>query len=126
MTVEPRPRHGAAIKVLHIEDDPSVVRSVARVLRLHGCEVMSAASGDRAIQLIEDGLIPDLILTDYHLSSGLAGDQAITEIETRLGFRPPTLMLASVRGPCVEKMKSVADRIFAKPAGIFSMRTSTS
>ena len=116
MTVEPTPRHGGAIKVLHIEDDPSVARSVARLLRLHGYEVMSAASGDRAIQLVEDGLIPDLILTDYHLPSGLAGDQVITEIETRLGFKPPTLMLASVRGPCVEKMKSVADRIFAKPA----------
>ena len=116
MTVEPTPRHGDAIKVLHIEDDPSVARSVARLLRLHGYEVMSAASGDRAIQLVEEGLIPDLILTDYHLPSGLAGDQVITEIETRLGFKPPTLMLAGIRGACIEKMNSVADRIFAKPA----------
>ena len=116
MTVESTPRHGGGVKVLHIEDDRSVARSVARLLRLQGYEVMSAVSGDHAIQLIEDGLIPHLILTDYHLPSGLAGDQVITEIETRLGFKPPTLMLASVRGPCVEKMKPVADRIFAKPA----------
>lgn len=79
------PTHGA-IKVLHIEDDPSVARSMARLLRLHGYEVISATSGDEAIQLVEDGLVPDLILTDYHLPLEMTCDQVITEIETRLGF----------------------------------------
>jgi CheY-like chemotaxis protein len=109
------PTHGA-IKVLHIEDDPSVARSVARLLRLHGYEVIGATSGDEAIQLVEDGLVPDLILTDYHLPREMTGDQVITEIETRLGFKPPTIMLASLPGPRLEKVKSVADRIYAKPA----------
>ncbi len=116
MSVEPTPRHRGAIKVLHIEDDSGVARSVARVLRLQGYEVISAASGDDSIQLVEDGLIPDLILTDYHLPSGMTGDQVITEIETRLGFKPPTIMLASVRAPCVDEIQSVANRVFAKPA----------
>jgi CheY-like chemotaxis protein len=114
--VESTPQHGDAIKVLHIEDDPGVARAVARLLRLHGYEVISAASGDEAIQLVEDGLVPDLILTDYRLPAKMTGGQVITEIETRLGFKPPTIMLASVPGPCIEKMKPVADTIFAKPA----------
>ncbi len=105
-----------AIKVLHIEDDPSVARSVARLLRLHGYEVISTTSGDEAIQLVEDGLIPDLILSDYHLPLEMTCDQVITEIETRLGFKPPTILLASVPGVETKKMRSVADRIFAKPA----------
>jgi hypothetical protein len=37
------PPHGAAIKILHIEDDPSVARAMARVLRLLGYEVISEA-----------------------------------------------------------------------------------
>lgn len=53
------------IKVLHIEGDPSVTGAMARLLRLRGYEVISAGSGDEAIQLVEGGLIPDLILTDY-------------------------------------------------------------
>jgi CheY-like chemotaxis protein len=109
------PTHGA-IKVLHIEDDPGVTRSVARLLRLRGYEVISAASADAAIQLVEDGLIPELILSDYHLPCEMTCDQVITEIETRLGFRPPTIVLASVAGIENEKMRSVADRVFAKPA----------
>jgi CheY-like chemotaxis protein len=114
------PTHGA-IKVLHIEDDPSVTKSVARLLRLHGYEVISAASGDEAIQLVEDGLIPELILSDYHLPCQMTCDQVITEIETRQGFKPPTIVLASVSGIESEKMRSVADRVFAKPADMHAV-----
>jgi CheY-like chemotaxis protein len=106
----------APSKVLHIEDDPSVSRSVARLLRLHGYEVISAASGDEAIQLVEHGLIPELILSDYHLPLEMTCDRVITEIETRLGFKPPTIVLASVSGIESETMRSVADRVFVKPA----------
>jgi CheY-like chemotaxis protein len=109
------PTHGA-IKVLHIEDDPSVTKAVARLLRLHGYEAICAASGDEAIQLVEDGLIPELILSDYHLPCEMTCDQVITEIETRLGFKPPTIVLGSLPGIESEKMRSVADRVFAKPA----------
>jgi CheY-like chemotaxis protein len=105
-------QHGAAIKILHIEDDPSVGRALARLLRLYGYEVMSAASGDEAIQLVEDGLIPDLILTDYYLPREITGDQVVIEITTRLGFKPPTILLASAP----DIAASVADRVFSKPA----------
>lgn len=109
------PQHGTPIKILHIDDDPSVACSMARLLRVHGYEVISAGSGDDAIQLIEDSLIPDLILTDYHLSLEMTGDQVVTEIATRLGFKPPTLMLTSDPDPEVDKLRSVVDRIFDKP-----------
>jgi DNA-binding response OmpR family regulator len=116
--VIPTPQRAGAIKVLHIEDDPSVARSMARLLRAYGYEVIGAASGDEAIQLVEDGLLPGLILTDYHLPLDMTGEQVVTEVATRLGFKPPTIMLSSVPGPEVEKMRSVADRIFAKPGDI--------
>lgn len=104
--------------VLHIEDDDSVARAVARLLRLKGYKVVSAASGHDAIQLIENGLAPDLILTDYHLPLQMTGDQVVAEIQTRLGFKPPTIMLASVSRLEINKIGSLADRIFVKPVGI--------
>ena len=73
-------------------------------------------SGNKAIHLVEDGLVPDLILTDHHLPLEMTCDQVITEIETRLGFKPPTIVLAGEPGIESEKMRSIADRIFAKPA----------
>ena len=110
---------GAAIRplsALHIEDDPSVARAVSRLLRIQGYEVTSAASGAEAIQVVEDGLVPDVIVADYHLPFEMTGDQVVTKIATRLGFRPPTIMLASVQYPDAEKVMSVADRVFEKPA----------
>jgi hypothetical protein len=68
---------GAAIRplsVLHIEDDPSVARAVSRLLRIQGYEVTSAASGAEAIQVVEDGLVPDVIVADYHLPFEMTGD----------------------------------------------------
>jgi CheY-like chemotaxis protein len=111
-------QNGAAvrpIKALHIEDDPGFARAVARLLRIQGYEVTSAASGSEAVQVVENGLVPDVILADYHLPLEMTGDQVVAEIVERLGFRPPTIILASVESPNVEKVMAVADRIFDKP-----------
>jgi CheY-like chemotaxis protein len=54
------------------------VRAVARLLRLQGYAVTSAVSGDQAIHLVENGLVPDLILTDYRL-------EVLNEIRRLLG-----------------------------------------
>lgn len=49
----------AAIRVLHIEDDPSVAKSIARALRFAGVEVASAATREEAIDHVEvRGLVP--------------------------------------------------------------------
>jgi CheY-like chemotaxis protein len=109
---------GDVIKVLYIEDDPAVARSVARVLRLKGYNVISASTGTEAVEAIAEGLLPDLILTDYNLSSKVTGYEVIIEIATRLGFKPPTIMLASVPACEAERMHSALDRIFTKPVDI--------
>jgi CheY-like chemotaxis protein len=110
--------YGGVIKVLYIEDDPGVARSVARVLRLKGYNVISASTGTEAVEAIVEGLLPDLILTDYNLPSKVTGYEVIIEIVTRLGFKPPTIMLASVPASEAERMHSAVDRIFTKPVDI--------
>jgi CheY-like chemotaxis protein len=104
------------IKILHIEDDPGVARAVARLLSVLECEVTSAASGADAVQVVAHGLIPEVILADYRLPFEITGDQVVAEIATRLGFRPVTIMLASSPPPNMEKVMSVVDRFFEKPA----------
>ena len=114
-------QHGHVFNVLHIEDDTSVARSIARVLRLRGYKVISAASGDEAVKVVEEGLLPDLILTDYHLPSEMTGYEVIMTLATRLGCRPATIMLASVPDSRAEAMLSVVDRFFTKPADVKSL-----
>src|SRR5271168_3361451 len=103
------------IGVLLIEDDPGVARSIARLLRSNGYEVVSASARDEALQHVEHGLRPDMILTDYHLADGIFGDEIVDEIAARLRYRPPTIMLTSNSGLCVDRVNSSVDRILAKP-----------
>jgi two-component system CheB/CheR fusion protein len=108
------------IKVLHIEDDPGVARSMAMLLRLEGYDVISAGSRDEALQQIEvHGLRPDLILCDYQLPMGITGDEIVAEIAARLQFRPPTIMLTGdIADKHIEKSKLIADRILPKPVDV--------
>jgi DNA-binding response OmpR family regulator len=109
----------AVTKVLHIEDDPSVSRSMARVLRLCGFKVVSAATHDEVIRHLEvDGFQPDLILTDFQLGLGSTAEIIIAEIAARLHFKPPTIVITGIAGQNVENAGSFADRIFAKPVDI--------
>jgi two-component system, chemotaxis family, CheB/CheR fusion protein len=91
---------------------------MARLLRLHGYDVVSAATRDEAMQHVKvRGLRPDLILTDYELPNGLTGDKIVGEIAAQLRFRPPTIMLTSGTGDLHGKVTDV-DRILAKPVDI--------
>jgi two-component system CheB/CheR fusion protein len=109
-----------APKVLHIEDDPGVARSMALLLRLEGYDVISAATRDEALQHVEvHGLRPDIILTDYQLPMGFTGDEVVSEIAARLKSKPPTIMLTGdTAHDHVDKAKAVADRILPKPVNV--------
>ena len=109
-----------AIKVLHIEDDPGILRSMAILLRLEGYEVTGAASRDEALRRIEvEALRPDLILCDYQLPLGYTGDEIVAEIAAHLRFKPPTIMLTGdIAEAHVKKALLVADRILPKPVDI--------
>ena len=109
-----------SVKVLHIEDDPGVARSMALLLRLEGYEVVSASTRDEALQQVEvHALRPDLILSDYQLPMGFRGDEIVAEIATSLGFKPPTIMLTGdTADNHVENAKLIADRILPKPVDV--------
>jgi len=111
------------VTVLHIEDDPSVARSMARLPRLRGFEVVSAATREEVRQHMEaGGLCPDLILTDFQLALGLTSDEIIADIAARLQFKPPTIVLSGgAAGPHAAKINSIADRVLPKPVDITAL-----
>jgi CheY-like chemotaxis protein len=105
----------AAIKVLHIEDDPAVARSVARVLNLAGMEVANAATREEAIDQVEVcGFFPDVLLTDFHLGEGLTSEMVVAELAVRLKFKPPTILLSGSAGYHPGSLR-FADRVLSKP-----------
>jgi PAS domain S-box-containing protein len=115
----PAPASGA-FKVLHIEDDPGVARSMAMLLRLEGYHVVSAASRDEALQHVDvHGLRPDLILSDYQLPMGYTGDEIVADIAALLHSKPPTILLTGdISDKHLTQARKIADRILPKPVDI--------
>ncbi len=106
--------------ILHIEDEPSVAKSMAMLLRLEGYEVVCAASRDEALQHIQvHGVRPDLILSDFQLPMGFSGDEVVAEIAGLLNVRTPTIILTGdIAQKHLEKAKLFADRVLPKPVDI--------
>ncbi len=81
-------RHGSVdsqispqrFKVLYVEDDPSSVNLVRRLLGAEGYQVVTAADGLSAIEVAERER-PNLILVDINIS-GLDGYEVTTKIRT--------------------------------------------
>jgi CheY-like chemotaxis protein len=112
----------AATKVLHIEDDPCVAKSIARALRLAGVEVVSAATREEAINHVEvHGFRPDVIITDLHLGGGLTSKMVVAELAVRLKSNPPTILLSGSAGQWHPSDMPIADRVLSKPADIVAL-----
>jgi DNA-binding response OmpR family regulator len=116
VTPATRPR---AIKVLHIEDDQNVARTMARALRLRGFEVASAATRDEVIRHLQvNGFSPDLILTDFQLGPEFTAETIVAEIAARLQFKPPIILMTGICVQSVALSGVFADRVLTKPVDI--------
>ncbi|AEJ20844.1 PAS domain S-box protein [Gracilinema caldarium] len=60
-------------QLLLVEDDRTLASAEKKLLERRGFSVTIAENGEKAYELLENGLQPDLILMDYHLGSGLDG-----------------------------------------------------
>jgi CheY-like chemotaxis protein len=87
-TTLPQPAVGGAEAILLVEDDPDLRELLARTLTRHGYQLVEAATGVEALQIIRDMTVPiDLLITDAVLP-GLPGPAVAREAEIlRPGIR---------------------------------------
>lgn len=84
----------AGLGTAMLVDDEEMVRlSTADMLMDLGYDVVEASSGEEALRLIDDGLRPDLVVTD-HLMPGITG----VELAKALRARRPSLPLLIISG----------------------------
>ena len=85
----------AGVTVGVIDDEGEVAAAVAGVLRLSGCIVYSAADcASLRRQLREADATPDVILSDYRLTGGQTGVDAIRELRAQYGADLPALIVS--------------------------------
>ena len=94
----PLPAKGECTGLALVVDDHDLVRiSTAEMLADLGYEVVQARSGEEAAELVEDGLVPELMVTD-HLMPGMSGVDLARFVHARLP-RVPVLLVSGYSDP---------------------------
>jgi len=92
ITAQPRHEpHDGAGTVLLVDDEDIVRSTAAEMLRALGYQVQSAESAEAALRLLDNGLTPDLLVTD-HLMPGMTGTELARAVRARFGAVPTLIV----------------------------------
>jgi two-component system, NtrC family, response regulator GlrR len=102
------------LHILIVDDDPSMVKALSRLLRSAGHTVETAASGSEALSHLEKEKF-DLVITDYQMP-GMRGDALAAAIKALVPLQPVLMLTAHVkRLRCSSGSLSAVDMVIAKP-----------
>jgi CheY-like chemotaxis protein len=86
--------------IVVIDDDPLVLDSTRGLLHSWGCTVVTGESGSSALAaLLEHRRPPDLIISDFRLSGGKTGINAIAELRSAFPESIPAFLVSGDTSP---------------------------
>jgi two-component system, OmpR family, KDP operon response regulator KdpE len=107
-------KSGAAILV--VDDEREIVRALQRALKAHGYAVLTASSGEEAVELVANQH-PDLLLLDL-LLPGMSGLEVCRQVRAVSNVPIIVLSVKDAERDKVEALDLGADDYVAKPFGI--------
>jgi signal transduction histidine kinase/CheY-like chemotaxis protein len=110
--------------VVVIDNDPLVLEGMGGILRRWGCRVVTAATDDNAIETLKEyGQPPDLIISDYHLSGGRTGIEAIEHLRAALSSPIPAFLISGDTTPdSLREAKANGCHLLHKPVDPMALR----
>ena len=102
-------------RILIIDDEPLVRRSLRRALESKGFQIFEAADGKLGLQAWQNEL-PDLVFLDI-LMPGLTGPQVLSEISVSIREKCKVILISAYSGEySLDSAKSLgADHFIPKP-----------
>jgi len=102
-------------RILLVDDDPSVIRALWRVLRTHRPEfhINTASGAAQAIEALSE-LGYDLVLTDWHMPGG--GGRVVLDALVSRYPETARVVHSSQVEPADTRVRSSAHVVLAKPA----------
>ena len=91
-------------KILLVDDEPGMLRYIRTLLEVDDYKVETASTGEEALQQVEKGLRPDLVLLDV-LMPGIDGLQTLEQLRqlvpgSRWSCSPASAIPAKWCRPC--------------------------
>ncbi|MCU1720561.1 NahK/ErcS family hybrid sensor histidine kinase/response regulator [Pseudomonas sp. 5P_5.1_Bac1] len=83
-------------RLLVLDNETSILQSMAALLGQWGCEVLTATDREAALQVLE-GRAPELVLADFHLDHGVTGCEVVRDLRKYFGTAIPAVMITADR-----------------------------
>ncbi len=110
-------------RLLVVDNEESILHSMAALLGQWGCDVLTAVDQDAAMAVLE-GSPPEVILADYHLDQGVTGWEVATAIRAHFGRAIPVVMITADRSDqCHRQLQGLDVPVLNKPVKAGKMRS---
>ena len=107
----------AGMAILAIDNEPTILDAMERLLKGWGCDVLLAANLKNAREVVADFTSgPDIIIADYHLDDGATGLEAITALREEHSKDYPAILVTADRSQLVrEEADALRVTVLHKP-----------
>lgn len=104
----------AGLRVLVIDDEDEVVKSLLALLPMLGCEVRGASGSAPGLALLEQGFAPEVLIVDHRLR-GESGFEAIARLRDRAGPVPAIVVTGDTAPENIRRAQASGFRVLHKP-----------
>ncbi|BCD83863.1 hybrid sensor histidine kinase/response regulator [Pseudomonas solani] len=113
-----RPQTGDPLpgrRLLVLDNEASILHSMAALLGQWGCEVVTAPDLESALGNL-GGMAPEAILADYHLDHGVTGCEVVQALREQFGRAIPAVMITADRSDeCRRNLQALGAPLLNKP-----------
>ncbi len=110
-------------RLLVLDNELSILHSMAALLEQWGCEVITATDLEEALAALA-GTPPEVILADYHLDQGVTGWDVVAALRTHFAQALPAVMVTADRSDqCRRQLQGLGVPVLNKPVKAGKMRS---
>lgn len=110
--------------VLVIENDSEVLFATRQRLERWGARVLAVPSTHDARRILDEtGVMPDIVLADYHLDGDDTGLAAVAALRDDTGYHLPAILITADRSETLRRMAAREDvSVISKPVKLSRLR----
>ncbi|MGE8351947.1 MAG: NahK/ErcS family hybrid sensor histidine kinase/response regulator [Pseudomonas protegens] len=102
-------------RLLVLDNELSILESMAALLGQWGCEVLTATDQAAALVVLQ-GRAPELILADFHLDHGVTGCEVVQQLREHFQQPLPAVIITADRSdPCRRALQQLGAPLLNKP-----------
>ncbi|HUD33436.1 MAG TPA: hybrid sensor histidine kinase/response regulator [Variovorax sp.] len=102
------------LRVLVVDDEIEILRSLQALLAELGCEARCVSDGAAALAALDTGFAPDVLLVDHRLREE-RGSEVVERLRLRLGPVPAVMVTGDTEPSVIQLSRAAGHRVIHKP-----------